>query len=372
MSVGRALFGQLRRLKAGLLAHSAAGRAARNVMWPKARESDGVAVASRARRDVFGSNDPASIRDRGLRELFAGHDRDFRFQEDAIFQVGADIVIEPRHSLAILPGRRLVTELQGVHPEVMPGLADYARYRMSGGEAEHHDALIHFDGFLGSNLWHFFADAFHGLMLIDRSGLVARDVPILIHKRIWDLPIARHLLTRPPYADRRWVVQDRQWVRTAKLYKGQAAQAWFRDSYDLIASFTTKGGDRKIFLNRRELYGRTIANIDEIEAVTAARGFETVYAEDLGFDEQVRLFAGTRAIVAIHGAGLTNCLFADASRLRCLEIHTASYLNPHYYWMLQMIGAERYDAIVGSKLDSRQRFRVDGETFKRQLAALMD
>ncbi len=83
------------------------------------------------------------------------------------------------------------------------------------------------------------------------------------------------------------------------------------------------------------------------------------------------MFAETRAIVAIHGAGLTNCLFADVPRLRCLEIQTASYVNPHYYWMLQLLGAERYDAIVGSALDRNQRFGVDVDAFKRQLAALL-
>lgn len=362
----------LSRATEGLIAGSPIGRVLRRRLWPAAAKAHGVSRLLDERSNVFGSNDSSGIRDPVVQASFAHQDKLWERQDDVILQVTGEVAIEPRHGLAILPGRRLVTEFQGVHPEVVPSLVDYTRYRMSGSKAEHHDALIHFDGFLGANLWHFFADALHGLMLVDRSGLVAPDVPILIHKRIWDMPIARYLLTRPPYADRPWVVRDRQWVRTAKLYKGLATQAWFRDSYDLIASFTPKGGDRQIFLNRRERYGRTIANIDEIEAVTAAQGFETVYAEDLRFEEQVRLFAKTRAIVAIHGAGLTNCLFADASRLRCLEVHTASYLNPHYYWMLQMIGAERYDAIVGSKLDSRQRFRVDVEAFKRQLAALMD
>ena len=362
----------LSRTRARLVTHSPMGRGLRARLWPAATQEDGVSRIFAERSNVFGSNDPTGIRDAAARTAFAHQDALWEEQQDEIWQVSGDIAIEPRRSLAILPGRRLVAQLQGVHPEVVPSIADHERYRRGGDKGEHHEALIHFDGFLGTNLWHFFADAFHGLMLIDRSGLVAPDVPILIHKRIWDMPLARHLLTRPPYAARRWIVQDGQWLRTSRLFKGVATQAWFRDSYRFIADFTPKGGERRIFLNRRQRSERTIVNIDEVEAVTSKHGFETVFAEDHSLDEQIRMFAETSAIVAIHGAGLTNCLFADASRLRCLEIHTASYLNPHYYWLLQMLGAERYDAIVGSGLDSRQRFRVDVGAFERQLAALLD
>jgi hypothetical protein len=340
-------------------------------LWPPAQQSDGIKVLHHERRDVLGTNCSEAVSDPLMREFLADQDRLYRFQDDRIIRVDGDITIEPRNSLAYLPGRKLVGELQGVHPEVVPSISRYLLNGVRGRKERRIESVVHFDGFLGRNVWHFFSDAFNPLLLWDNSS-VNRDAPILIHRRIHDRPIAKLLLSRPPFAGREWLVQDGQWIRARSLYKGLSSVAWFRHAYDFIASFTPKGGNRRIFLNRRQRFGRNIANIHEIEVITRRHGFETVYAEDLPFEEQVELFAQTRAIVSIHGAGLTNLMFADVSQLRCLEIQTKSYLQPHYYWMLQLLGAERYDAIAGSTLDRNQSFHLDSQGFERQLSSLIE
>jgi hypothetical protein len=368
----RGLRPRLSRAKARLLTYSFVGRTWRARCWPPAREKDGVRRIHSTRRDVFGSNRTAHLCDDMARRFFAAENEKVRFQEDVVLRVEGSILIEPRYSLASLPGRRLVTELQGVHPEIVPPVARSLARRLSGAPAVQQEALIHFDGFLGLNLWHFFADAFNPLLLLDGSDHIPRDLPILVNRRVWDMPIAQHLLRSGPLASRRWIVQDGDWVRTPTLYKGFATQDWFRKAYGFIAPLTTKGGDRCIFLNRRERYGRTLRNLAEIEAITHRYGFETLYAEDLTFEEQVRRFSETRVLVGIHGAGLTNMLFSDAPKLRCLELLTSAYPMPHYYWMSELLGIERYDAIFGSALDGRQSFIVDPAAFERQLKRLLD
>lgn len=52
-------------------------------------------------------------------------------------------------------------------------------------------------------------------------------------------------------------------------------------------------------------------------------GFETVYAEDLSFDEQRNLFFETKILVTPHGAGLTNVLFMQPGT-KVLELKKAS------------------------------------------------
>ena len=360
------------RAKARLLVHSNAASHLRSLIWPAAGPADGVEIIYSDRYDVFGANEIAAIHDQRARAQFAEEDRRWRIQEDRIYKVQGDITIEPRHSLAFLPGRRLIEPLRGVHHEIVPSLIRSTLHRAVASPTEQFDALLHFDGFLGQNLWHFFSDALHGLLLIDKSGLVPPDIPILIHQRIWNAPLAQLVLNRPPFQDRKWVVQDdRNWIKTSCLYKATATQTYFRQSYDLLAPLVEKKPHRSIFLDRRSRYGRRVANKAELEGILDKHGFETIFAEDLPYAEQIKLLAEVRNFIGIHGAGLTNLLFSDMPSIRCLEILPGSYIYPHYYWMLQMTGAGRYDAIVGSELDSNTNFTIDLAAFERQVELLL-
>jgi hypothetical protein len=363
---------QAAHMKANLLLHSAPARAWRDLCWPIAGPADGLEIIFADRYDVFGTNKVDAIQDEHARSSFAEQDRKWRFQEDVIYRIDGDITIEPSFSLAYLPGRKLIDPIRGVHREIVPSLVQAGLWAARTAPAHHFDALLHFDGFLGQNLWHFFADAFNALFLADKSGLVPRDTPILVHERIWKSPLGELLLNRHPLKDRRWVVQDdRTWVTTSRLYKATATQAYFRQSYEYVQRLSDKRPHRNIFVDRRPRFGRRISNRAQIERILRKHDFETVYCEDLSYPEQVSLISQVRNIVAIHGAGLTNLLFAEIPSVRCLEILPESYLNPHYYWMLQMIGADRYDALVGSQLDTNLNFSIDPVAFERQLEGLL-
>jgi hypothetical protein len=360
------------RTKARLLVHSAAARGWRGLLWPVAGSADGVETIYSDRYDVFGTNNPGAIHDERARTEFAQNDRKWRFQDDTIYRIEGDITVEPGYSLAFLPGRRLIDPIRGVHHELVPSLIRTTLHQALAAPVQRYDALLHFDGFLGKNLWHFFSDALHGLLLVDKSGLVPPDVPILIHRRIWDAPLAQLVLNRPPFQNRNWVVQDdRSWIKTACLYKATATQAYFRQSYELLAPLADKEPRRSIFLDRRSRYGRCVSNKAQLERILDKHGFETIFAEDLPYAEQIKLLAQVKNIIGIHGAGLTNLLFSDIPSIRCLEILPGSYIYPHYYWMLQMTGAGRYDAIVGSELDSNTNFTIDPSAFERQVELLL-
>ena len=66
------------------------------------------------------------------------------------------------------------------------------------------------------------------------------------------------------------------------------------------------------FLGRRNLRWRRLSNEAEIESALQARGFETVYTEDMTFAQQVALFRHADAIVAPNGSSLLNLIFAPA------------------------------------------------------------
>jgi len=66
---------------------------------------------------------------------------------------------------------------------------------------------------------------------------------------------------------------------------------------------------KRVFIGRKAHAVRRY-NDDEISALAAARGFEKVYLEELGFQESIRLFREAEFIVGPHGAGWANLLFS--------------------------------------------------------------
>lgn len=70
-------------------------------------------------------------------------------------------------------------------------------------------------------------------------------------------------------------------------------------------------GQRRIFLARRNMHWRQLLNEPEIRAALAARGFESVYLEEMTASEQIALFRDAGWIVAPNGSALLNVIFAD-------------------------------------------------------------
>lgn len=68
---------------------------------------------------------------------------------------------------------------------------------------------------------------------------------------------------------------------------------------------------QRIFISRRKALGRRITNENEVIEALKPLGFAIYILEGMSYLEQVKLFAQAKVIVAPHGAGLTNLLFAD-------------------------------------------------------------
>jgi capsular polysaccharide biosynthesis protein len=66
---------------------------------------------------------------------------------------------------------------------------------------------------------------------------------------------------------------------------------------------------RRLHVSRRKSGKRKLLNEEAIERCLSARGFQTVYFEELSLRRQIELCAGAEALVGIHGAGLANALF---------------------------------------------------------------
>jgi capsular polysaccharide biosynthesis protein len=76
-------------------------------------------------------------------------------------------------------------------------------------------------------------------------------------------------------------------------------------------------------------------NQDKLLKALIPLGFKAFYLEDLPFEHQIELFEQARFIVASHGAGLTNIIFAKTSSV--VEIFAEQTL-PCYFQLAKTLG----------------------------------
>ena len=94
---------------------------------------------------------------------------------------------------------------------------------------------------------------------------------------------------------------------------------------------------RKVYISRAKASRRRLVNESEVWRVLEEAGFEQVLMEDLSFEEQVALMQETAALVAPHGAGLTNMLFCPEGT-DVVEIADLSFPNPNFYAVAAAMG----------------------------------
>lgn len=90
---------------------------------------------------------------------------------------------------------------------------------------------------------------------------------------------------------------------------------WLREETYSLFGLDPEEPFRRLYVTRRNAKVRRLLNEKEVASFLTGRGFEVVALEDRPLCEQVRLFAEASIVVAQHGAGLVNLLFAQAPRV---------------------------------------------------------
>ncbi|MCP8968349.1 glycosyltransferase family 61 protein [Ectobacillus ponti] len=109
----------------------------------------------------------------------------------------------------------------------------------------------------------------------------------------------------------------------------------------LLPYGTPYGGHERIYISRKHAQHRHVGNEGEVEALLKRFAFQTVYLEDMSLQEQIGLFSKARFIVAPHGAGLANLLFAPEGA-KVLEFFAPSYVNVVYWVLCNHLNLEYY------------------------------
>jgi hypothetical protein len=125
-----------------------------------------------------------------------------------------------------------------------------------------------------------------------------------------------------------------------------------------------QGGER-MFFSRGPVKLRRLLNEPELEAIAARRGLQRFEATSSDHAEQVRRFGNADVIVAVHGAGLANLLFARPGTV-VIELFPEDFVKSTYLWLCNRLGLRHYP-VIGSRGNYDQDFRVDPAAFAGML-----
>jgi glycosyltransferase involved in cell wall biosynthesis len=123
-----------------------------------------------------------------------------------------------------------------------------------------------------------------------------------------------------------------------------AAVTWWRRQATPLMSPQPAG--RRLYVSRAVAPKRRVTNETDVTAMVAELGFDVLRAEELSFADQVRVFSEASVIVGLHGAGLTNALFAPAGAT-LIEIVNPAYPQATYYQLADAVGLG-YRVVVGA------------------------
>jgi hypothetical protein len=124
------------------------------------------------------------------------------------------------------------------------------------------------------------------------------------------------------------------------------------------------GGELMLF-SRGNARLRRLLNEPDLQAIAERRGFRRFEAASGNHPEQVARFGNADVIVAVHGAGLANLLFARP-RTVVVELFPQDFVKSTYLWLCNRLGL-RHVAVIGCPGTYDQDFRVPPALFSAAL-----
>ncbi len=133
---------------------------------------------------------------------------------------------------------------------------------------------------------------------------------------------------------------------------------------------------RRLYISRANAPWRRVVNEEETVRVLERAGFEQVRLETMSVAEQASTLAAAEAVVAPHGAGLTNLVFCPPGA-RVIEIFSPAFVNVLYWGLSRLVDLD-YQYVMGvpdarragaEAWDVQRDIRVDVPKLQRALAA---
>jgi capsular polysaccharide biosynthesis protein len=89
--------------------------------------------------------------------------------------------------------------------------------------------------------------------------------------------------------------------------------------------------NHRLFVGRADAAIRRVTNMDQLRPLLTERGFRIVDGIGrMSLGDQIELFAGAAVVVAVHGAGVTNCIFRRQTPCALLELHADGFISEDF------------------------------------------
>ncbi len=295
-------------------------------------------------------------------------------QYERLFLLKGSCILEPSLSYAIV-GFNKIAAPSAFFYYLKPSTTTYLKFKLlnRGRKISLHSAIL-FDGVLGTNYFHFFADVINKLWLLEHNDSVP-TLPLIIGKKVFETPYFKYLYENTDLKYRNWIVQEsNDFIECRELYllnPDPYNKLYWEKSIKLVEKLRSKDLPfRRLFLDRPVKYSRGLTNMSSLIPVIERFGFEIVNPGILSFEEQVRLFSEASIIAGVHGASFTNMMFADPKQLRVLEIMPLDRTSGQLYWLAATLGVAYYDCQIGSALvDSN--FTVPLDKFEEAMGRII-
>ncbi len=284
-------------------------------------------------------------------------------------------IVEPTYGYAIT-GLNKIAMGSVFLMNAKPSLGGYLKYRfLKKGHEITVDTAVLFDGNVGNNYYHFFADVFNKLWLLEKYN-IDKSTPLIIGRKTFETGFFQYLYKQPEVNSYNWLIQgENDFIKSKSLFFIRPAAydtALWEKTLALVENLRTKAEPfRRLFLTRPARFNRTLSNIDSLLPILEKHGFEIIDPGALNFEEQVKLFSESKIIAGIHGAAFTNVAFTYAKKARVLEINASGRTSGQLYLLAMMLQVEYFDAIMGSEM-TNAKFEIPVDVFEKAIERLVD
>jgi capsular polysaccharide biosynthesis protein len=134
---------------------------------------------------------------------------------------------------------------------------------------------------------------------------------------------------------------------------------------DKLNDLTFKDHPNKIYISRSRAKTRRIINEVNLEKILKDYQIKTIHLEDLGLMEQCGLFANADFVIAPHGAGLANLVFARKGT-RVIELFSENHLEACFY-RLSTMNELNYSFIVHDSYNQQNDMKVDLKVIEKAI-----
>jgi capsular polysaccharide biosynthesis protein len=324
---------------------------------------------------------PTKVRDQMLERFSSGMQIDAPFvcEIDDVDLVGPDAVAVTHGGYvfenSLQYGKRLTTScLRSLQHGVLPVQSQWLRPNAS------IETAVSLVGPWADNYTHWFQDFLTRLEGVEYYQATTGENPILLvpgDASVW----MKDALRAVGYSEDNWVEWpggrvkvDRLIVSSVRREAMSEAEVhdrrriysptgirWLRDRILAnVEPVRTCEHSKRVYISRANALKRRVVNEDRVMDLLEEFEFNRYQPEELSFAEQVTLFSNAEAIVAPHGSGLMNQMFADDAVVVELMGKKQTVTSPATeYYYAELLGHE-YGCVPGEPVGPDVRADVEG------------